>query len=271
MGCRGQRRIGTAGRLGPPLRRRFGRGDPGNESQVTAGTDLSGDALARVLPARPLRSYPALLSTEADALAWARAGAPDGALVVADYQASPRGRAGWPWEVRPGAGLGFSIVLRPNLAARREGWLYTVATSGLAEALDGETTIEWPDEVRIGGRRAAAVGVQVQPEGNALTWAVISVLVVEATPPRGPLLARVVEAIEARARARSASVLADYRRHCETIGRRVCARLVPLRPGGPNVTGTAVGSLADGALLIEPEDGRRVAVPPPSLGLLETP
>ena len=56
--------------------------------------DLAADALAADLPGRPLRSYPALLSTEADALAWARAGGPGGAVVVAGYQASPRGRAG---------------------------------------------------------------------------------------------------------------------------------------------------------------------------------
>lgn len=239
--------------------------------EAVAGTDLATDALSRALAARPVRSYRALLSTEADALAWARAGAADGAVVVADYQASPRGRAGWPWEVRPGAGLGFSLVLRPNLAARREGWLYIVATSGVADALDGDTSIEWPDEVRMGGRRAAAVGIQVQPDGNRLEWAVISVLVVDATPPRAPLLARVVDAIEARLRERNATVLANYERRCETVGRRVRALLVPLRPGGPNVTGTAVRALADGALLIEPEDGRRVAVPPPSLGVLEKP
>ena len=66
-------------------------------------------------------------------------------------------------------------------------------------------------------------------------------------------------------------MLADYGRRCATIGRRVRARLVPLRPGGPHVTGTALRALADGALLIEPDDGRRVAVPPPSLGVLESP
>lgn len=53
-------------------------------------TDLSAHALAEALPGRPVRSYPAMLSTEADALAWARAGADDGAVVVAGYQAAPR-------------------------------------------------------------------------------------------------------------------------------------------------------------------------------------
>jgi BirA family biotin operon repressor/biotin-[acetyl-CoA-carboxylase] ligase len=73
--------------------------------------DLAADVLAADLPGRPLRSYPALLSTEADALAWARAGAPDGAVVVAGYQASPRGRAGLPWQVQQGTGRPRGLAL----------------------------------------------------------------------------------------------------------------------------------------------------------------
>lgn len=231
--------------------------------------DLSPEVLAELLPGRPLRTYPALLSTEADALSWARSGAPDGALVVADYQASPRGRAGWPWQVRPGASLAFSMVLRPRLPPEREGWIYTIATSGLADVLCEGSSIEWPDELRRGDVRAAAVGAQVELGPRGTVWAVLNVLVQEASPPRGPLLARLVEAIEARYRSPAQPVLADYLPRCRTIGRRVNARLIPLGPGGPQVTGRAVRSVADGALIIETARGSRVAVRPQNLGILE--
>lgn len=231
--------------------------------------DLSADALGEALPGRALRTYPAVLSTQADALAWARAGAPEGAIVVADYQASPRGRGGWPWEVRPGASLAFSLVLRPRLPAEREGWMYTVATSGLADALGEGSVIEWPDEIRCRERRAGAVGVDVELGGEGTLWAVVNVLIEEAPPPRAPLLARAVEAIERRYRGDPEPVLADYLPRCGTLGRHVRARLVPLGPAGPEVTGRAVSSLADGALTIETADGRRAAVRPQSLGLLE--
>lgn len=211
-----------------------------------------------------------MVSTEADALAWARRDAPDGALVVADYQASPRGRGGWPWEVRPGTGLGFSLILRPDLSAKREGWPYVVATSGVADALGDDATIEWPDQVFLGNARAAAVALQVEPAGERIAWIVVSVLILDAPPPRAPLLARVVEAIEARAGTPAAPVLADYAPRCRTIGRPVRAHLIPMRPGGPSVDGTAVRTLADGALAIQPQQGRRMAVPPHSLGVLET-
>lgn len=231
--------------------------------------DLSEEALADVLPDRPLRTYPALLSTEADALAWARAGAPEGAVVVADYQASPRGRAGWPWEVEPGRDLAFSIVLRPRLSAEREGWLYTVAVSALADVCGEDCAIEWPDEARRHGARAAAAGVQAELGAQGVLWAVVNLLVPDARQPRGELLARVIAAIEHRYRSRSGDVLADYTPRCETIGRRVRARLVPLGPSGPQVTGTAMTALKDGALVLETAEGRRIAVRPQNLGLLE--
>jgi BirA family biotin operon repressor/biotin-[acetyl-CoA-carboxylase] ligase len=234
---------------------------------VELAEDLSTEALAELLPGRPVRAYPALLSTEADALAWARADAPEGALVVADYQASPRGRGGRPWQVPPGRSLAFSMVLRPRMPAEREGWTYTVATSGLADVIGG--TIEWPDEVRSGGDLAGAVGVYTElgPAGTA--WAVVNVFVSDAPPPRGPLLARVVDAIEARYHSSASGVLAEYLPRCETIGRRVRARLVPLGPSGVKVTGRAVRTLTDGALVVETAEGRPVAVRPQNLGVLE--
>lgn len=234
------------------------------------GDDLSAAALAAELPGRPVRGYPALLSTEATASAWARAGAPEGALVVADYQASPRGRAGWPWQVRPGEGLGFSLVLRPQLPAEREGWLYTVATCGLADVLGADAAIAWPDEVRAGpdGGRLAGVGVHVQLGPAGTEWAVVTVLVDEAWPPRARQLAAVVAAIESRYM-NPDTVLEDHRARCSTMGRVVRARLVPLGPAGPQVSGRGVDVLADGALVLLTAKGNRVAVRPQNLGVLE--
>jgi BirA family transcriptional regulator, biotin operon repressor / biotin---[acetyl-CoA-carboxylase] ligase len=234
--------------------------------------DLSREALGAALPGRELRTYPAMLSTEADALAWARSGGPGGALVVADYQASPRGRGGLPWTVRPGVGLGFSLVCRPDLPPEREGWLYTVATCALADLLEGlghEPVIEWPDEVHVGGTRAAAVGSYAELGPQRIAWAVLTVLIENAEPPRTRLLADAVDAIERRAAQTDDEVLADHVARCATVGREVRARLVPLGPSSPEIAGRAVDGRADGSLAIETGPGRRIAVPPQQLGRLE--
>lgn len=233
--------------------------------------DLALDVVAAEVGERPVRAYPALLSTEADATAWARAGGSSGSLVVADYQASPRGRSGLPWQVQPGRGLGFSLVVRPELTAEREGWSYVVASLAVAETLATDAVLEWPDTVLDTGTgaRLAAVGTEAQLAPGRTRWVVVTVLVDAVLPPRAPLLGRVVSAIEDRLSMPVEDVLTAYRERCTTLGRPVTALMIPMGPGGPQVTGTAVDVAGDGALVLLTRSGRRVAVRPQNLGVLE--
>lgn len=234
--------------------------------------DLDAAEVAAVLGDRPARAYPALLSTESSAMAWARSGAATGAVVVADYQASPRGRGGLPWTVRAGRGLGFSLVLRPALAPEREGWPYVAASLAVAEVI-GHTGVEWPDTVVDASdqRSVASLGVYVELGPSRTDWVTVTVLVEDTRPPRAPLLGRVVEALERRLGDSADTVLAAYRTRCVTLGRQVRARMIPMGPGGPEVNGEAVDVLADGALVVLTARGSRVAVPPQNLGMLEAP
>ena len=229
--------------------------------------DLDAATLTELLPGREVRSYPALLSTEADALAWARAGAPAGAVVAAGYQASPRGRAGLEWHAPPAESLAFSLVLRPRLPAPREGWLYVVASLGLADVLDAH--VRWPDESVRDDARAGAVAVTTSLGPFGVDWAVVNVLVAAAPPPRAPRLVAIVRSIEERLGEPSAVALADYLRRCDTIGDRVRARLIPMGPGGVVLEGRAATVKTDGALVVETADEHRLAILPQSLGLLE--
>lgn len=240
---------------------------------MTVGGDLAKDRLAGELRGRQVRSYPALLATEPEAMAWARAGAPAGALVVADYQAAPRGRGGQPWRVTPGHGLGFSLVLRPQLSPEREGWLYVAASVALADALttDDDVRLQWPDTVLAvhGSDTRARLGMISQPGEDTAAWAVLTVLVEDAVPPRGPLLARLAAAVEARLDEAPADVLPAYRLNSVTLGQQVHARMMPLGPTGAVISGEAVDVLADGALAVRTARGNRVAVRPQHLGVLE--
>jgi BirA family biotin operon repressor/biotin-[acetyl-CoA-carboxylase] ligase len=235
--------------------------------------DLDQVQVAAELGARPVQAYPALLSTEPLAMAWARQGAPAGAVVVADYQAAARGRGGWPWTVQAGLGLGFTLLLRPELPPEREGWPYVPCLLGLHDVLGTrDSRLLWPDTVvDAAGAVLARLGVYVELGPDRTEWATATVLVEGVAPPRGPLLSALAEAVEARVDLPPEQVLADYRPRCATLGRRHWARLIPLGPGGPSVTGEAVDVLADGALVLLTERGSRVAVPPQNLGLLQDP
>ncbi len=244
-----------------------------NVARAGLGTDLSDAALAASLGERPVRSYPALLSTEATAMAWARDGAPDGALVVADYQASPRGRAGLPWQTEPGRGLGCTLITRPELGSPREGWPYVAALLALLDVTDrAGAGITWPDTVHgPDGQTLAALGCYAELGRAGIEWVVITVLVEPVPSPRATSLAGLVAALERRLSQPAGEVLAAYTPRCTTLGQQVRARLIPMGPGGPEVNGEAVDVLADGALVVRTERGSRVAVPPQNLGLLEPP
>lgn len=227
---------------------------------MSVSPDLSPESLAALMPERPLRSYPALVSTSAAAFDWASSGAPDGAVVVADYQLSARGHGGRPWSVVQGRGLGFSLVMRPALVAEREGWLYTIVASALAGTCGAAATIEWPDEVRLRGVMAGAVAIRTRLGATGVEWAVVDVLLPRADAPRGELLRAVLAAIEERRADASDAIMEDYERRCETIGRQVRMRFIA--GTGPRVEGRAVATLDDGALLLELGSGSRAPVRP---------
>lgn len=220
--------------------------------------DLSEEAVAAALPGRDVHVFPALVSSEADAVAWARAGAPEGAVVVADYQISLRGWAGRPWPVRSGQGLAFSIVLRPRIAPVRAGWLYIAAITALLDVAGTDLTFRWPDEADRDGERIGSV-VNTPSAGVAgLDFCAVSVMLAHGEPPRAPLLARLVEAVESRYRAHAEDVLADYRPRCSTLGREVCASFFPLGPRSKQVVGRAVDVTPSGALVVETEAGMKL-------------
>lgn len=228
--------------------------------------DLTENALAEAMPGRPARTYPALLSTDADAIAWGRSGGPAGAVVVADYQAAPRGRGGLPWSPRPGVDLCFSLLLRPAFTADEEGWLFVAAATAVLDTLAADA-IEWPDRVERDGRHVADVAGHAGLGPDGVEWAVVNVLVHDADRPRAVLMGQLADAIEAVQRP-EAEVLARYRERCATLGREVIAHVIPTWPDGVQIAGTATSVLEDGALVISQEDGRRIAVRPQHLARL---
>lgn len=246
--------------------------------------DLAPERVRSALPDRSVRAYPALLSTEAEAMAWARSGAPHGAVVVADYQVSPRGRAGVPLVSRLGEGLGFSVVLRPEVSVEREGWPYLVGSLAVADVLGRRAADEvlagtaggeqprlvWPDKVTTPKQEHLAhLGLYVQLGPHRVEWEVLTVLVTSVEPPRTELLAELVQAVDTRLREPAEQVLEAYRARCASLGRMLRALLIPVGPSGPQVTGTAVDVLEDGALVLLTSKGNRVAVRPTNLGVLE--
>ncbi len=227
----------------------------------------------------PLVRLAAVESTQAHLFALAAVGAVDRTVVVADHQSAGRGRRGRAWRDAPGASLLASVLVRPATPVR--GWpVFSLLTAvAVAEALRRtagvEARLKWPNDVLVHGRKIAGILLEARVAGEEsalvigvginlaqrefgpdLAGRATSVaLAAGAAPPRDALLATLLERFDAwRARFETegaAPVRARWLELADTIGR-------PVDVDG--VRGIAVDLDADGALLVEADDGVRRVV-----------
>src|SRR5687768_1369155 len=99
-------------------------------------------------------------STNAVVAERARAGEPAGLVVVAEHQATGRGRLDRSWVSPPRAGLTFSVLWRPALPPERWPWLPLLTGLAVARALREQAgldaVLKWPNDVLVveaGGER----------------------------------------------------------------------------------------------------------------------
>lgn len=218
-------------------------------------------------------------STNDDAMTAARAGAPHGALYLAEEQIRGRGRRGREWTSAPGENLTFSVVLRPKLALEHASAFTLVVglavREGVALHAPPEVTVKWPNDVYARGKKVGGILVESQIQGSELAALVVgiglnvhtvdlpdhlvrtatSLALLESTDvSREALLLDVLDRLarntEEYVRHGLATFLPELRRHDELLGRRVAV---------DGMRGIAAGIDADGALLLDLEDGRRVA------------
>jgi BirA family biotin operon repressor/biotin-[acetyl-CoA-carboxylase] ligase len=124
------------------------------------------------VPGRPgtwdIRRLAETGSTNADALAFARDGAPEGIVVVADHQTAGRGRLGRTWEAPPGASLLTTVLLRPR-AADVDLVLPAVATAmaaAVATCTGVEPRVKWPNDLTVDDRKLAGVLAEAAWSGD---------------------------------------------------------------------------------------------------------
>ncbi len=104
-------------------------------------------------------------STNERAKELALAGAPHGTLVTADEQTAGRGRQGREWTAPPRSAVLMSVVLR-----ELDEMLPLAAAVAVAEAVPGDATIKWPNDIWIDGRKVAGILVEGRPQEG---WAVL--------------------------------------------------------------------------------------------------
>ncbi|MFC5727778.1 MULTISPECIES: biotin--[acetyl-CoA-carboxylase] ligase [Nocardioides] len=235
-------------------------------------------ALAPELSLELLEEAP---STNQVAAERAKAGAPEGLVVVADHQVAGRGRLNRAWETPTGTAVTFSLVLRPSVPATSWPWLPLLVGHNVAKALTAlgyGARVKWPNDVLLEGDLkvagilvervetptgpAAIVGVGINVAMTAEELPVPTATSLAAagpgTPDRHTVLLAAVAAVregydvwQAGGEQGTARLAASYRSQCATLGRDVRVDL----PGGGQLTGRAVDVDGDGRLVVETTSG----------------
>ncbi|MBA2953929.1 biotin--[acetyl-CoA-carboxylase] ligase [Nocardioides sp. MAH-18] len=229
-------------------------------------------ALAPVLTVEVLEEA---TSTNAVAGDRARAGAPEGTVVVAEHQTAGRGRLDRTWQAPPRSSLTFSLVLRPTVPAVEWPWLPLLTGHVVARALRGAgyaAGVKWPNDVLIDDRKVAGilvervetpagpaavvgVGLNVSLTAEELPVPSATSLAIEAgaEPDRTAVLALLLQALVEAYDAWQAGgaeardhLAASYAAGCVTVGRDVRVEL----PGGDRLLGRATGVDRQGRLTV---------------------
>ncbi|GAA4694592.1 biotin--[acetyl-CoA-carboxylase] ligase [Phytohabitans rumicis] len=118
-------------------------------------------------------------STNADAAGAARAGEPEGLVVVAERQTAGRGRRDRAWTSPARAGITLSVLLRPGVpVAERDwpavppaayGWLPLLAGVALVETVtrlaEVPAVLKWPNDLMVGDLKCAGILAEGVPNG----------------------------------------------------------------------------------------------------------
>ncbi|SPE17789.1 Biotin--acetyl-CoA-carboxylase ligase [Candidatus Sulfotelmatomonas gaucii] len=117
-------------------------------------------------------------STNADAMAAGRAGAPHGSAYLADEQTAGRGRGDHGWHSAAGEGLYVSILLRPAIPAAHLPLLPLAAGLAAADAICSAASLavdlRWPNDLLISERKTGGILVEANIESEGPPHAVVA-------------------------------------------------------------------------------------------------
>lgn len=220
-------------------------------------------------------------STNDDARALARSGAPEGTIVVVARQTAGRGRLGRSW-LSPEGGAYLSAVLRPQVAPADVSTLTLalgVAVAKSFERFGARPRLKWPNDVLLETGKVAGILVEMAAEADRVEWLVagIGANVLRPSAPAGVGPAYLSDAVGALAPAEVAAAVldevadayaqwvatgfrafaADYAERDALLGESVAVRDAA---GSVKASGVATGVDIGGRLLVRAQDGTVTAV-----------
>ncbi|MEQ7049402.1 biotin--[acetyl-CoA-carboxylase] ligase [Paenibacillus alvei] len=118
-------------------------------------------------------------STQNEAAAWARQGAEDGAVIIAEEQTVGRGRHGKNWHSPAGKGIWMSLILRPQIPLQFTPQLTLLSAVALCRAMkrmtDVDLGIKWPNDILYEDKKVCGILTESSAEDERLVHVIAGI------------------------------------------------------------------------------------------------
>ncbi|WP_047152596.1 biotin--[acetyl-CoA-carboxylase] ligase [Aneurinibacillus tyrosinisolvens] len=225
--------------------------------------------------------YATIDSTQNKCQELAKAGAPEGTLVVADQQLGGKGRLGRVWHSPAGKNIYMSLLLRPVLELQKCPQLTLLTAVAIVETVRDvcgiQADIKWPNDILLDGKKICGILTELNAESDRINWLIIgmginvnaelddfaadvqkiatSLRIVNGAPLRRVsliqgILRRLEHLYEQYVREGFEPIKELWEAHAITIGKRVTIRTLQ-----GSLAGFAEGIDDAGVLLVRQDDG----------------
>jgi len=164
--------------LTPPSRQgdRSGRRDGMPENLGPLSAPSITRAIAISIIGRTVIYYPVLTSTMDEARKQARAGLPEGTVVIAEKQTAGRGRLKRTW-FAPEGNIALSVVLYPRLADLPS--LIMLSSLAVLHSIQTVTgirgRIKWPNDVLVNGKKVCGILIETDVRRQKVNYAIVGI------------------------------------------------------------------------------------------------
>ena len=128
---------------------------------------------------QPIHHYLQLGSTNDTAEQLASEGAPEGTIVVTEYQTHGRGRLGRSWFSEKGKDLCFSLVLRPDVDPRdlfSLNLILGIAVSNAIQKISGlKTDLKWPNDLLINEKKCCGILSEMRTDFGRVKYLIVGI------------------------------------------------------------------------------------------------
>lgn len=146
-------------------------------SDLLLPDEISDNLPTDIFGKKDIYYYEFIDSTNNKAKLIAAEGAPEGSIVVAEYQSDGRGRKGRSWLSSTSEGICISLILRPVIPPTEVSKITLMTAVAIAETLlnltDIDVKIKWPNDILVNGKKLAGILTEMSMEIDAIDYVVV--------------------------------------------------------------------------------------------------